>query len=37
MWKKGTSVHYLVEIEIGAVTMENTMDIPLKVKNKTTI
>ena len=37
MWRKGSPCALLVGMQVGAATMENNMDIPQKIKNKTTI
>ena len=37
MWKKGKPCTLLVEMSIGAATMENSVEITHKIKNKTTI
>ena len=37
MWRKGNAGTLLVKLYIGTVTMEHSMGIPLKVKNRTTI
>ena len=36
MWRKGNPYALLVGIQIGADTMENSMEIPQKIKNRTT-
>ena len=37
MWRKGNPCALLVGMEIGAATVENSMKIPQKIKNRTTI
>ena len=37
MWKKGNPYALLVGMYIGAATMENSMEVPQKIKNITTI
>ena len=37
VWRKGNSLALLVEMQIDTDTMENSMEIPLKTRNKTTI
>ena len=37
MWRKGNTGTRLVKMYIGTVNMEHSMEIPLKVKNRTTI
>ena len=37
MWRKGSPCALLVGMQVGAATMENNMDIPQKIKNRTTI
>ena len=37
VWRKGNPVALLVGMEIDTATMENSMDIPLKTRNKTNI
>ena len=37
MWKKGNTIFMLMKMQIGKATMENTMESPQKIKNKTTI
>ena len=37
MWEKGNPCALLVGMQIGAVTMENSMEVPQKLKNKITI
>ena len=34
MWRKGNSRALLVEMQIDAATMENSMEFPLKTKTK---
>lgn len=34
MWRKGSPCALLVRMQIGAATMENSMDNPQKIKNK---
>ena len=33
MWKKGNPVALLVEMQIGAATVESSMEVPWKIKN----
>ena len=35
MWKKGNSRALLVGMQTGAATVENSMEIPQKIKNET--
>ena len=35
MWRKGNPLTLLVGMQTGAATLENSTDIPQKVKNKT--
>ena len=37
MWRKGKPIFLLMKMEIDKATMENTMESPEKIKNKTTI
>ena len=37
MWRKGNPGTLLVGMQIGTVTMENSMEVPHKTKNWTTI
>ena len=37
MWRKGNPCVLLVGMYIGAATMENSMEIPQKIKNKTSV
>ena len=37
VWRKGNCRILLVGMEIDAATMEDSMEIPLKTRNKTTI
>ena len=37
MWRKGNPPTLLVGIEIGGATMENSMEVPQKMKNRLTI
>ena len=37
MWRKMKPHSLLVRMEIGAATMENSMEIPQKIKNRTII
>ena len=37
MWRKGNPFALLVGMEIGAATMENSMKMPQKTKNRTTM
>ena len=36
MWRKENSCMLLVRMQIGAATMENSMEVPPKTKNRTT-
>ena len=36
MWRKTISFALLVGMEAGAATLENTMEVPQKIKNRTT-
>ena len=36
MWRKGNPHTLLVRLQIGAATVENSMEIPQKIKNRTT-
>ena len=36
MWRKGNSCALLVGMEVGTATMENSMEVPPKIKSKTT-
>ena len=36
-WRKGNPLALLVGMRIDRATMENSMEIPLKTRNKTTI
>ena len=35
MWRKGNTHALLAGLQIGAATMENSMEVPQKIKNKT--
>ena len=37
MWRKGNPCALLVEMYIGTATMENSMEVPQKIKNTNTI
>ena len=37
MWRKGNTLALLVEMQTGTATMENSMEVPQKVKNRTTL
>ena len=37
MWKKGTPHALLVEMQIGAATVGNSMEFPQKIKNGTAL
>ena len=37
VWRKGKPPTLLVGMEFGAASMENSMEIPLKTKNRVTI
>ena len=34
MWRKGNSCALLVGVQIGAATVENSMEVPQNIKNK---
>ena len=36
LWRKGNPLTLLVEMQTGAATLENNMEVPQKVKNRTT-
>ena len=36
-WRKGNPCELLVEMEIGAPTMEKSMEVPQKIKHRNTI
>ena len=36
-WRKGNTLTLLVGMLIGATSMENSMEVPQKTKNRTTI
>ena len=36
MWREGNPCALVVRIYIGVATMENSMEVPLKIKNRTT-
>ena len=36
MWKKGNPLALLVGMQTGAATLENSMEVPQKVKDRTT-
>ena len=36
MWRKGNTLALLVGMKIDTATMENSVDIPLKIRNKST-
>ena len=37
MWRKGNSCALLVRMQTGAATMENSMEVSQKIKNRTMI
>ena len=37
VWRKGDPLALLVGMQIDTATMEKTMEIPLKTRNKTTV
>ena len=37
MWRKGNCLTVLVGIQTGAATLENSMEVPQKVKNRTAL
>ena len=37
VWRKGNPNTVLVGMQIGAATMENSMEVPQKIKHRTTI
>ena len=37
MWRKGNSLALLVGMQIGAATLENSVEVPQKIKNRTTL
>ena len=37
MWRKGNPSALLVGMEIGVATMESSMEVPQKTKNRTTM
>ena len=37
MWRKGNPCALLVRMQISTATMENSMETPQKIKNKTTV
>ena len=37
MWKKKEPCAFLVGMQIGEATVENSMEVPQKIKNRTTI
>ena len=37
MWRKGNPHALLVEMEAGAATLENSMEVPQEVKNRVTL
>ena len=37
MWRKGNPGTLLVGMEIGAATMGNSLDVPQKLKNSTSV
>ena len=36
-WRKGNPCEVLMEMEIGAATVENSMEVPQKIKHRDTI
>ena len=36
-WRKGNTLALLVGMQTGAATLENSMEVPQKVKNRTTL
>ena len=37
MWKKGNPLALLMEMQTGAATLENGMEVPQKIKNRITL
>jgi len=37
MWRKGNPLTLLGEMQTGAATLENSMEVPQKLKNRTTL
>ena len=37
MWRKGNPSALLVGVQMGAATMENSMEVPQKIKNETAL
>ena len=37
MWKKGNSLILMVGVQIGIATVENSMEVPQKIKNRITL
>ena len=37
MWRKGNPFVLLVGMQTGAATLENSMEVPQKIKNRTTL
>ena len=37
MWRKGNPLELLVRMKIGTATMENTIEVPQKTKNRIAI
>ena len=37
MWRKGNPLTLFMGMQTGAATLENSMEVPQKVKNKTTL
>ena len=37
MWRKGNTFALLVGMQTGAATLENSIEVPQKVKNRTTL
>ena len=37
MWRKGNPLTLLVGIQVGTATLENSVEVPQKVKNRATV
>ena len=37
MWRKGNPLALLVRMQTGAVALENSVEVPQKIKNRTTL
>ncbi|EFH22017.1 hypothetical protein NEIPOLOT_02213 [Neisseria polysaccharea ATCC 43768] len=37
MWRNGNPLALLVGMQIGAATLENSVEVPQKIKNRTTL